>query len=48
MKKRKRKWILGTGMTLLSVVFLYPLLWMVLTSLKTKEDVMLNPFGLPT
>ena len=47
MKKKGRKIILWLSMVLISFLFLYPLLWMVLTSLKTKEDVMMNPFGLP-
>ena len=47
MKKKGRKIILWLSMVMISFLFLYPLLWMVLTSLKTKEDVMINPFGLP-
>lgn len=39
---------LQIGMAAVSIVFVYPLLWMVLTSLKTKQEVMENPFGLPS
>lgn len=48
MRNKKNTVILRVTMILISFVFLYPLLWMVLTSVKTKEDVMINPFGLPT
>ena len=32
---------------LLAVVYIYPLLWMVNVSLKTKAEVFSNPFGMP-
>ncbi|MGN1140772.1 MAG: carbohydrate ABC transporter permease [Oliverpabstia sp.] len=48
MKEKRRKRIVGVIMVLISAIFVYPLIWMVLTSLKTKQEVMLNPFGLPT
>lgn len=48
MKRKYKKIGLGIIMVLISFLFLYPLLWMLLTSVKTKEDVMMNPFGLPT
>lgn len=46
--KKWKKVVLALFMILISFAFLYPLVWMVLTSLKTKNDVMMNPFGLPT
>lgn len=47
MKKKKKNIPLSLMMILISFMFLYPLVWMVLTSLKTKEDVMIHPFTLP-
>lgn len=47
MKKKSKGRILSVFMVIISFVFLYPLLWMLLTSVKTKEEVMMNPFGLP-
>lgn len=47
MSKKLKKILLGTILVGISLVFLYPLLWMILTSLKTKQEVMMNPFGMP-
>ena len=47
MKKRWKKVTLSLIMVVISFMFVYPLVWMVLTSLKTKEDVMIHPFSLP-
>lgn len=47
MKKKWKKALLSLIMVLISFMFVYPLIWMILTSLKTKEDVMIHPFALP-
>lgn len=47
MKRKIKNLALPVFMALFSIAFVYPLLWMLLTSLKSKQEVMLNPFGLP-
>ena len=34
-------------MTVISLVFLLPLVWMVLSSFKTQEEIFANPWALP-
>ena len=42
------KKLLSTAIFLIgSLVFVYPIIWMLLTSLKSNEEVFANPFGLP-
>lgn len=41
------KLIAKTFLVIAGISFLYPLLWMILMSFKTPQDVFNNPFGLP-
>ena len=48
MRKISPKRSLVTGLFLIgSLTFLYPIIWMFITSVKTNEEVFANPFGLP-
>ncbi len=49
MKKRfsPRKLAINGLLVLVSLTFVYPVVWMIITSLKTKQDVMEHPFSLP-
>lgn len=47
MKKRISKYILNFFLIVTGVSFVFPLFWMLTLSLKTKEEVFDNAFGLP-
>lgn len=47
MNKRLGNLFLKVILVLIGLSFLYPLLWMLLVSLKTTSDIYNNPFGLP-
>ncbi|MFV0466157.1 MAG: carbohydrate ABC transporter permease [Lachnospiraceae bacterium] len=41
-------WICRIVMILVTIIFLYPIFWNVLSSFKTNTEFMLNPYALPT
>lgn len=47
MKRKIIKGLSAIVLILIGISFLYPLLWMILLSLKEKTEVYRNPFGLP-
>ena len=46
-RTRLRDWILSPVLAVLTLTFVYPLVFMLLNSLKTRGDYFVNPFGLP-
>jgi ABC-type glycerol-3-phosphate transport system permease component len=46
-RTRLRDWILSPLLAILTLTFVYPLVFMLLNSLKTRSDYFVNPFGLP-
>ena len=45
---KKRKTVMYIVMALITVIVVFPLLWMVLLSFKTSSDIMSNPLAWPT
>jgi raffinose/stachyose/melibiose transport system permease protein len=46
-RTRLRDWLLSPLLAILCVTFLYPLVFMLFNSLKTRSDYFVNPFGPP-
>ncbi len=47
LRKRIRLVMLGIVLTLISITMIYPVMWTVLTSLKTNRELFIDPWGVP-
>ncbi|MEM1923385.1 MAG: carbohydrate ABC transporter permease [Nitrososphaerota archaeon] len=47
-RRRAKLFALAIVLTLISIIMIYPLLWTLITALKTNRELFLDPWGLPS